>query len=113
MIYATSGSHLPSLPWGLCTRKEKNGNTTLYLAVFDWPKDGKLVVTGLNNPVTAAKLLANGSKLKTAPSDNGLIITVPAKAPDAIASVIKVEVKGILENVNLAPKKKMKSGELD
>ena len=113
MIYATDASPLAALPWGRCTRKEKNNKTTLYFAVFDWPKDGRLVVTGLKNEVTSAKLLAGGSKLKTATADNGLVISVPTKAPDAIASVIKVEVKGILENVNLAQKKKMKSGELD
>ena len=61
---------------------------------------------GLKNEVVSAKLLANGNKLKTEKSPDGLLINVPAQAPDAIASVIKVEVKGVLENVNIGPKKK-------
>lgn len=112
-IYATKASPIAPLTWGRCTRKEKNNNTTLYFSVFDWPKDGKLVVPGLINEVVSAKLLANGAKLKTETSSNGLIINVPQNAPDEIASVIKVEVKGILENVNIDPKKKMKTGALD
>jgi alpha-L-fucosidase len=64
--------------------------------VFNWPADGKLVVPGLTQEVLSAKLLANGSKLKTERSGDDVIISVPAKAPDAIAAVIKVEIKGNL-----------------
>jgi alpha-L-fucosidase len=113
MIYATDASPLPTIPWGRCTSKENKNTTTLYFAVFDWPKNGKLTVPGLKNEVISAKLVATGKALKTEPSADGLEINVPAGAPDKIASVIKVEVKGVLENVNIAPKKKMKSGELD
>ncbi len=112
-IYASKASPLAPLAWGRCTRKEKNNTTTLYLSVFDWPANGKLIIPGLKNEVISAKLLANGSKLKTEILPDGLVINVPAIAPDAIASVVKVEIKGILENVNVGPKKKMKTGELD
>lgn len=112
-IYATKASPIAPLTWGRCTRKENNNNTTLYFSVFDWPKDGKLIVPGLSNEVISAKMLANGTKLKTQTSSNGLVINVPAHAPGAIASVVKVEVKGLLENVNVDPKKKMKTGALD
>lgn len=112
-IYATKASPVAPLPWGRCTRKENKNNTILYFSVFDWPKDGKIVVPGLNNEVISAKMLAGGVKLKTESSANGLVINVPAKAPDTIASVVKIEVKGILENVNIDPKKKMKTGALD
>lgn len=112
-IYKTDATPLAPMAWGRCTSKENKNTTTLYFSVFDWPKDGKLVVPGVKNEVVSANLLANGSKLKTGLSSEGLVITLPAKAPDAIASVIKVVVKGKLENVNVKPKKKMKSGELD
>jgi len=52
-----------------------------------------LEVPGLTQDVVSAKLLANGSKLKTEKSADGIVITLPEKAPDAIASVVKVEVK--------------------
>jgi alpha-L-fucosidase len=38
---------LAKLEWGRCTKKVAAGGTTLYLHVFDWPKDGKLLVPGL------------------------------------------------------------------
>ncbi|HEY6082961.1 MAG TPA: alpha-L-fucosidase, partial [Chitinophagaceae bacterium] len=89
-IYGTRKSPLQALSWGRCTEKEVRGKTFLYLSVFDWPADGKLLVPGLNKPVAAASLLANGKKLKTETSGDGLVIYVPANAPDTIASVIKV-----------------------
>ena len=93
-IYGTKASPLPALAWGRCTKKEQNGNTTLYLSVFNWPADKKLLVPGLTQPVTSATLLAGGKKLATATSKDGLEITVPEQAPDKIASVIKLQVKG-------------------
>jgi alpha-L-fucosidase len=95
-IYDTKASPLGALAWGRCTKKELHGNTLLYLSVFDWPADGKLSVPGLKSEVLSAKLLANGGRLKTSPVIEGLLIHVPDKALDTIATVIKVEVKGIL-----------------
>ncbi|HVG15070.1 MAG TPA: hypothetical protein VM935_08920, partial [Chitinophagaceae bacterium] len=85
--------------------------TTLYFSVFDWPKDGKLVVPALKNEVISAKLLAGGD-LKVKSEDGGIVMNVRGAAPDPIASVIKVEFKGKIANVNLG-KEKMKTGELD
>jgi alpha-L-fucosidase len=93
-VYGTKASPLKPLTWGRCTRKEQNGNTILYLSVFEWPANGKLVVPGIQKPVTSATLLANGKKVTTASSAEGLVITLPEKAPDPIASVIKVQLKG-------------------
>jgi alpha-L-fucosidase len=95
-IYGSKGSPLAPLSWGRCTKKEQKGNTILYLSVFNWPADGKLTVPGLQQPVTSAKLLATGKTVTTASSADGLVITLPAKAPDTIASVIKLQVKGIV-----------------
>jgi alpha-L-fucosidase len=95
-IYGTKASPLAEVPWGRITKKEQHGNTTLYLSVFNWPADKKLIVPGLQQPVTSAKLLATGKKLATAKSGGGLVITLPENAPDAMASVIKLEVKGVI-----------------
>jgi alpha-L-fucosidase len=95
-IYGTKASPFGLLPWGRCTKKAEKGNTILYLSVFDWPADGKLTVPGLKNAVVSAKLLAGGNTLKTDASADGLVINVPEKAPDTIATVIRVEVSGIL-----------------
>jgi alpha-L-fucosidase len=113
-IYATSPSPLPVLAWGRCTKKVTKDGTTLFLTVFNWPADGKLVVPELKNQVISTVLLANGTKLKTVASAEGLTITLPATAPDAIASVIKVEVKGTVgANAANDSRKAMKSGSID
>jgi alpha-L-fucosidase len=112
-IYATKASPLGSFDWGRCTKKEEGGKTILYFSVFDWPKDGKLLISGLKNRVESAKLLTNSVSLKTKQVDGGFEISVPGKAPDAIASVIKVIVDGkVYANAGSA-KKKMKTGALD
>jgi alpha-L-fucosidase len=111
-IYGTKASPLAPLSWGRCTRKEKNGNTTLYLSVFEWPKDGKLVVPGLKNKISSVKLLSGGKKLISKSDKNGLMITTPEKAVDAIATVVKVEVEGIVESTSSAATKTMEAGEV-
>jgi alpha-L-fucosidase len=91
-IYATQGSPLPALDWGRCTQKKKGNSTTLYLHVFNWPANGQLHVPGVKGKVTGTKLLANGKTLTTSTSGEELLINVPAQAPDAISTVIKVEI---------------------
>jgi len=54
-------------------------------------------VPGLTNEVISAKLLTSNAAIKTQASAEGLVINVPAKAPDAIATVIKVQVKGAVK----------------
>ena len=98
-IYGTTASPFDSLTWGRCTKKENGKETTLYLHVFNWPSDGKLVVPGLQNRVVAAYLLkANWAgmhkKLGALRDDNGVTITVPKNAPDKISSTIVLKVKG-------------------
>lgn len=95
-IHATQKSPLPSLSWGRCTKKEHNGNTILYLSVFDMPASGTLHVEGIKNSVVTCKLLANGKKLPVAASGNGLDINISGISPDPIATVIELEVKGSL-----------------
>jgi alpha-L-fucosidase len=56
-IRGTTRTPLPIQTWGESTRK---GNT---LHVFDWPKDGKLVVGGLKSNIKSSKLLAAGSEV--------------------------------------------------
>ncbi|HEY4414722.1 MAG TPA: alpha-L-fucosidase [Verrucomicrobiae bacterium] len=90
-IYGTTKSPFSAQPaWGRVTQK---GNT-LYLHVFDWPTDGKVVVSGLKNKVRSAKLLVDGKKLKTFSDAAGVTISVPATAPDEISTTIVLKLKG-------------------
>lgn len=94
-IYGTTASPFKKLDWGRCTQKPgPNGTTILYLSVFDWPKDGKLRVPGLGNEVTSARVLGAVSKLDQKRDGSDVVVSVPAAAPDPIATVVKVIVKG-------------------
>jgi alpha-L-fucosidase len=98
-VYGTKASPWGLFLWGRCTKKEIPNVTRLYFSVFDWPSDGKLTIPGLKNSVVSAKLLATGARVKTSVSKDGtLTIILPAAAPDPIASVIRVDVNGKVEN---------------
>jgi len=89
-IYGTNASPLRAAPpWGRVTA----GAGKLYLHVFDWPKDGKLLVPGLTGKVANAYLLADPktTRLAVAADPAGVVITVGATAPDPIVSVVVLE----------------------
>jgi len=94
-IYGTRASPFETpLPWGRCTKKASGNSTTLYLHVFDWPADGKLLVPGLRNEVKSAILLAEGTKLAIEKTAEGVLISLPPNAPDKISSTIVVRLNG-------------------
>jgi alpha-L-fucosidase len=78
---------------GRCTRKESGSGTIYYFSVFTWPTSGKLVIPGIVTRVKSARLLANNTVIKTNAGSGGLTLFLPDKAPDEVATVIKVEVK--------------------
>lgn len=96
-IYGTSASPFVHLDWGRSTKKVYPGGATLYLNVFNWPKDGRLLLPGLHNEALSAVLLSNGVALKTEATTAGLIVHVPPHAPDSICSVVRLKVKGVLK----------------
>ncbi len=96
-IYETSASPFARLEWGRCTKKTFINGATLYLHVFDWPADGKLIVPGLKNEVKQTFLMGNLEKLKTSTDQNGVIVHLPAKPLDAIDTVVVLKVSGALD----------------
>jgi alpha-L-fucosidase len=95
-IYGTQASPFRSLGWGRCTQKAIDSGTRLYLHIFDWPKDARLVVPGIANKPGRAYLLADVQKKRLAVSRDAdaVIIRLPADPPDRMDSVIVLEVKG-------------------
>jgi alpha-L-fucosidase len=91
-IYGTTASPFARLPFfGRATVKD----SMLYLHVFDWPRDGRLRVPGLQNAVFKATLLGlPDSKLATERDGSDWIIRLPATAPDETASVIALQLDG-------------------
>jgi len=89
-IYGTTASPFTDLKWGRATRKGRN----IYLFVEDWPRDGKLLVP-LRNKIQQATLLAAPEKPPAISStDAGLMLGLPADAPDPLATVIKLTITG-------------------
>ncbi|MEK7404056.1 MAG: alpha-L-fucosidase [Acidobacteriota bacterium] len=91
-IYETTASPFARLPFfGRATAK---GNT-VYLHVFQWPRDGQLRVPGLKNKVVSAALVADrAARLKVRREGDDAIVTLPAEAPDEIASVVALTLDG-------------------
>ena len=88
-IYGTDRSLFVDLPWGWSTTTKDK----LYLHVFDWPTDGKLIVPGLQSGVKKAYLLedAKMKSLAVRRIEDGKSIAVGKKAPNAVASVVVLE----------------------
>ncbi len=94
-IYATQASPFKSLPWGRCTVKPVKGGTRLYLHVFDWPKDGRLVVPNIYNRPQRVELLGQERKLlKAKQTGEAIVINLPSEPPDPNVSVVALDVGG-------------------
>ena len=90
-IYGSTAGPFVWLPWGTATRRGK----TLYLQVFRWPADGLLRVPLANKPLRAW-LLTDPSKkdLPVECSGNRIVVHLPEKASDSVASVVALQVDG-------------------
>ena len=93
-IYGTKASPFKKLSWGRCTQKSINGGTRLFLHVFDWPADGKLIVPGLGSQPLNCFALADKTKLRTEKKGSDYIIDVSSVAKQNYATVIVIDVKG-------------------
>jgi alpha-L-fucosidase len=92
-IYGTTASPFDKLPWGRCTQKQIDSNQTrLYLHVFDWPADGKLVLPGLANKPIKAFRLDGGQVLETTSAENQVTLSLNGCAQDKFATVIVLDI---------------------
>jgi len=100
-IYGTKAGPLGLPKWGRCTQKQIKGPdgkaaTRLYLHVFEWPRNGMLVVEGVYNEVIEASMLAapGGPTLNVSREGDNLAIAVPIGAPDANDTVVVLDLIG-------------------
>lgn len=97
-IHGTKAGVFPRLPWGRSTtRALPDGNTAIYLHVFDWPQDGRLLVPGLTSEVVSVRGLHRDRMLRVAgaePTDAGVVVRLNGQAWDPHASVIELIVRG-------------------
>ncbi len=87
-IYGSGPSPVAAPSWGRITSKPGR----LYLHVFDWPAGGVLEVPVSRTPGRAYLLADPARAPLSARIEKGTLrLTLPAKAPDAVASVVAVE----------------------
>ena len=93
VVYGTDPSPWRhALPWGdVITKGDK-----VYLAVYEWPADGKLWLHGLKSRIKDIRLQdgARKKKLRFSTEGDWTCLEVPFKAPDDPVSVIDLTVAG-------------------
>jgi hypothetical protein len=92
-IHGTVRTPLDRQAWGDSTVK----GSTLFLHVFQWPSDGRLVVGGLEGEVKGAHLLADSAKKALVAkrlNEKDVVVEVSGDAPDATDSVVVLEMDG-------------------
>lgn len=94
---AIYGSHRTpfntALPFGYAT--EKPGK--VFLEITQWPQDGKITVPMKNKIVKVYELANPRHPLATTRDEGNLVIRLPKKSPDPIASVVVVQINGAVE----------------
>ncbi len=90
-IYDSERTPFPKvLPFGYATQKPGE----VFLEVTKWPENGELAVPMKNKIVKAYLLADKRHALKTGTGSDGQVIHLPATAPDAVASVVVLKIKG-------------------
>ncbi len=95
-IYATEAGPFPRrLPWGRVTQKRReDGGVTLYLHVWEWPADGRILLPTVREIPSAGRLLALSGEVSAEPASDGLQVRLPGAAPDADVSVVRLDFPG-------------------
>jgi alpha-L-fucosidase len=64
----------------------------IYLIIFKWPTDGKFELPAVKTKIVKATLLAAPDKsIAVNQGESGVALTLPVQAPDAIASVVRLD----------------------
>lgn len=94
-IYGTSASPCRTPTWGRVTTRIEEGDATLYLNVFDWPKEGEIFLP-LVSEVKACHLLTDETtRFDTEINEQGTTVKLTGSAYDPISSVVVLKLKGL------------------
>ena len=86
-VYATTVSPYGQPAWGRYTATASR----VYAHIFEWPKEGKLELTGVKEKPARAYLLVDNKALTIEQTGAGFVVQLPAVAPSSIASVLVLE----------------------
>jgi alpha-L-fucosidase len=92
-IYGTRGGPFPRrLEWGRTTlRKRNDGGTTLYAHVWERPAAGRILLPGVAEVPTTARMLVSGADLSISPTADGVWLTLPEFSDDSPVTIATVE----------------------
>ena len=91
-IYGNGKTGLPIQNWGVTTHKDN----LIYLHIFRYPKDGRLIVGGLSAQVDKAYLVAGKSKVNCEKlGEKDMLIRLPVHCSDTVNTVVALQLKDI------------------
>jgi alpha-L-fucosidase len=88
-VYGTTASPYGLPAWGRYTARPSNAK--VYAHIFDWPKTGKLVLTGMTAKPNTVYLLADRKPLTVEKGEGGWVVSLPKVRPSAIDAVLEVQ----------------------
>lgn len=96
------------------TVKDNGKKSTLYVSVFNWPSNGKIILEGKQTKALSAKILGNNTELKLKETNGNLEVSgLPKVMPDKLATVIEIQLNDLAPKKEFASKRKMDSGSID
>ncbi len=95
-VYGTTSSPFPIQEWGRCTKKAlPNGDTRLYLHVFDGQENAKIHIPILNKVVRCRMMSEEEKALKASCGGDGITLHLQGDASNELISVIVLDIRGI------------------
>lgn len=93
-IYGTRAGPFNKLSWGRCTQRASPNGATLYLHVFDWPADGRLELTGLENTIRRARVLGTDGAVEIDSQGPWPVLRVSGSPTNPHATVVVADCVG-------------------
>ena len=94
-IHGTRTSPVGAMPWGRVTmRALEDGNTRLYLHLWDYTPGTALIVPGLTDRPLGARVLETGQPVAAEAGTGGLWVAVPKELRGIVLPVIALDVLG-------------------
>ncbi len=93
-IYGTNAAPMKQPSWGRATMRMEGENSKLYLHVFEWPNDGRLVVPNVGSEPIDTRFLGRRDAIKPKREKLNLILPVPAKPFHEACSVVVLTFHG-------------------
>lgn len=96
-IYGNRRTDLPVQSWGVSTQKAER----LYMHIYDWPRNNRLVVGGLTSDIDKAWIISDPQQTPLKHkriNDKDMAILLPSSIPDTMNTVVAITLKNKRES---------------